>query len=217
MSQANAEPALPPAAPPAVLAEQFAKGEALPTPFRVRSAQPKDLLAIVHVLLASFYTPILTIQPPAQWLYWLMRIGIQEDIKTRLKLPVSQYACLVATQVHPDSALAGAVIGTAEISQRPCERWQLFPPKRAYLSNLAIKPEYRRQGAAQQLLKTCDSIALGWGFHRIYLHVMADNLAAQALYAQAGYELYEVSNPVLSGLRIRPQRLLLMKQIDPSR
>lgn len=205
MSQANAEPALPSSIP----AERSL--------FRVRAAQPKDLVAIIHVLLASFYKPVLTIQPAAQWLYWLMRIGIQEDIKTRLKLPISQYACLVATQIDPDSAHSGAVIGTAEISQRPCERWQLFPPKRAYLSNLAVKPEYRRQGAAQQLLQTCDSIALSWGFHHIYLHVMADNPAAQALYAQAGYTVYEVSNPILSGLSVRPQRLLLAKQIGPSR
>ncbi len=199
MSQANAEPARPPA---------FRR-----SPFRIRAARPADLPQIVAVLLASFYAQA----QATQWLYWLMRIGIQEDIKTRLKTPAGQYACLVATTLHPESAQSEAVIGTIEISQRPCEAWQLFPPKRAYLSNLAITPAHRRQGAAQQLLLTCESTARSWGFHSLYLHVMADNPVALALYTQAGYQPCEVSNPILSGLGFRPQRLLLSKQVDPDR
>ncbi len=190
---------------------------ALPTPyqwqpFRIRSAQRQDLPQIVAVLLASFYPQALA----TQWLYWLMRIGIQEDIKTRLKTSTNQYACLVAIALESDSAQStGEVVGTAEVSQRPCETWRLFPPKRAYLSNLAIAPNHRRQGAARQLLSTCENIALGWGFHRIYLHVMADNPAAQSLYRQAGYQSIAVSNPILSGLGLRPERLLLSKQLHP--
>lgn len=195
MSQANAEPALSPAD--------------RRSPFRIRAAQPKDLPAITGVLLASFYPQA----KATRWLYWLMRIGIQEDIKTRLRSPASQYTCLVTTTIQPESAQSGAVIGTIEISQRPCEAWQLFPTKRAYLSNLAISPAHRRQGAAHQLLLTTESIALSWGFHRIYLHVMADNPAAYALYIQAGYQPSEVSNPILSGLGLRPRRLLLSKQV----
>jgi ribosomal protein S18 acetylase RimI-like enzyme len=178
-------------------------------PFRIRSAQPKDLNQIVNVLLISFYASL----QANQWLYWILRIGIQEDIKVKLKSPAAQYACLVATTSHTDSAQAIAIIGTAEVSQRPCETWQLFPHKRAYLSNLAVSPVHRREGVAQQLLTTCESIALNWGFHRVYLHVMADNEAAQALYVQAGYQLCEVSNPIFSGLGLRPQRLLLSKQL----
>jgi ribosomal protein S18 acetylase RimI-like enzyme len=191
-------------------------------PFRIRAARPSDLTQIVHVLLISFYTQI----QATQWLYWILRLGIQEDIKVKIKSPTTQYACLVAITVQPDSAQADAadsapsdsapsdaVIGTAEVSQRPCETWQLFPRKRAYLSNLAVSPAHRRAGAAQQLLSTCENIALSWGFHNVYLHVMADNAAAQALYSQAGYQLCEVSNPILSGLGLRPQRLLLSKQM----
>ena len=198
MSQANAEPALPTA---------FRQSS-----LRIRAARPTDIAEIVAVLLASFYAQA----QATQWLYWIMRIGIQEDIKTRLKTPVGQYACLVATTLHPESAQSEAVIGTVEISQRPCEAWQLFPSKRAYLSNLAVTPTHRRQGAAQQLLLTCESIACSWGFHYLYLHVMADNPVAQALYTQAGYRPCEVSNPILSGLGLRPQRLLLSKQVKSS-
>ncbi|MGB3292321.1 MAG: GNAT family N-acetyltransferase [Phormidesmis sp.] len=199
MSQANAEPALP-------LTSRR-------SPFRIRAARPTDLSQLVAVLLASFYAQA----QATQWLYWLMRIGIQEDIKTRLKTPAGQYACLVATTLHPESAQSEAVIGTVEISQRPCESWQLFPSKRAYLSNLAVTPAHRRQGTAGQLLLTCESIARNWGFHHLYLHVMADNSVARALYTQAGYRPCEVSNPILSGLGFRPQRLLLSKQVNPDR
>ena len=179
-------------------------------PFRIRSAQRKDLPQIVTVLLASFYPGA----QATQWLYWLMRVGIKEDIKTRLKTPANQYACLVALVLDADTAQStGDIVGTAEISQRPCEAWQVFPPKRAYLSNLAIDPGYRRRGVANQLLSTCETIALSWRYHRIYLHVMANNSAAQALYSQAGYQPCEVSNPVLSKLGLRPERLLLSKQL----
>ncbi|MGB3299869.1 MAG: GNAT family N-acetyltransferase [Phormidesmis sp.] len=178
--------------------------------FRIRAAQPKDLAQIVTVLLTSFYAQA----KATHWLYWLLRMGIQEDIRVKIKSPAGQYACVVATTLHPTSAQSGAVIGTAEVSQRPCETWQLFPPKRAYLSNLAIDPAYRREGVAQQLIATCESVALSWGFHSVYLHVMADNVAAQALYARAGYQQREVSNPVLSRLGIRTQRLLLSKRVS---
>lgn len=197
MSSANAERAV-----PALYQRQ---------PFRIRAGGRQDLPKIVSVLLASFYPR----SKATQWLYWLMRVGIQEDIKTRMKTPADQYACLVAVALEAQSALSTSeIVGTAEISQRPCESWTFFPPRRAYLSNLAIAPRFRRQGAAQQLLKTCESIALSWGFHRIYLHVMADNPAARALYTQAGYQLCEVSNPILSNLGIRPERLLLSKQLQ---
>ncbi|NJM96735.1 MAG: GNAT family N-acetyltransferase [Phormidesmis sp. RL_2_1] len=208
MSQANAERASPqPAQPSTSLSYQ-------PQICRVRAARPQDLAEIVSVLITSFYALTPTVPWLNHWLYWVLRIGIQEDIKTRLKLPASQYTCLVATQHPTEQAQSSVVVGTAEISQRPCEVWQWFPPNRAYLSNLAIAPAHRRQGAAQQLLSACENIALDWGFDHIYLHVMSDNAAAQALYHRAGYRCCEVSNPIVSSLGWRPQRLLLVKQIS---
>ena len=178
--------------------------------FRIRAAQPKDLSQIVTVLLNSFYMQA----KATQWLYWILRIGIQEDVKAKIKLSAEQYACLVATTLHPESGRTDKVIGTAEISQRPCETWQIFPPQRAYLSNLAVSPDYRKQGAAKQLITTCEAIASRWGFRHLYLHVMADNSAAKHLYEQMGYQRCEVSNPILSTLGLRPQRLLLSKRLS---
>ncbi|PZO22056.1 MAG: GNAT family N-acetyltransferase [Leptolyngbya foveolarum] len=182
-------------------------------PIRVRAARIEDLPQMIAVLLSSFYPQV----EATHWFYWLMRIGIREDIRTRLKTHSSQYACLVAAKVNSTASKklsAGTVIGTIEISQRPCETWRFFPPRRAYLSNLAIDSTYRRQGAAKQLLHTCESVALQWGFDRVYLHVMADNQAARSLYTQAGYQPCEVSNPILAGLGLRPERLLLSKRLQ---
>ena len=217
MSQANAERRLSPSAITSY--GRFSsnskplKDTDIQPHFRVRAAQIKDLEQIVSVLLNSFYTQA----KATQWLYWILRLGIQEDIKAKLKAPANQYACLVATTLHPNSAHSDRIIGTAEISQRPCETWQFFPPQRAYLSNLAIAPHHRRKGGAQQLIATCETIALEWGFRHLYLHVMADNTAAKQLYEQAGYQIREVSNPVLSGLGLRPQRLLLAKRLPTQR
>ncbi|MEN8447639.1 MAG: hypothetical protein ABG776_21790, partial [Cyanobacteria bacterium J06555_13] len=109
MSLANAEPALP---------QDASIPDAPWQSFRIRSAHRRDLPQIVSVLLSSFY-PKTQATP---WLYWLLRVGIQEDIKARLKTPAIQYACLVADLVEPASAQStGKIVGTAEISQRPCE------------------------------------------------------------------------------------------------
>jgi len=207
MSQANAERRFSPAPVPSH--SRFSSAERRPSCFCVRAAQAKDLSEIVTVLLNSFYAQA----KATQWLYWILRIGIHEDTKAKIRTPSEQYVCLVATTRPLDSAQSGQVIGTAEISQRPCETWQFFPPHRAYLSNLAISPTHRRQGAAQQLILTCETIALGWGFRHAYLHVMADNVAAKRLYEQLGYQPCEVSNPVLSMFGLRPQRLLMSKRI----
>lgn len=223
MSATNGEPAMP-----------LKGGASRPNLIRVRTARSEDIPRIVTLLLSSFYPHLGT----THWFYWLMRIGIGEDIKTRLRTNSDRYACLVAVghnswtcpsknreqttaqdkptsliRSHP-TADATSIVGTVEISQRPCETWRFFPPQRAYLSNLAIDPAYRRKGAAKQLLHTCESVALQWGFHHVYLHVMADNEVAQALYEQAGYEPCEVSNPILASLGIRPERLLLSKRLS---
>ena len=223
MPATNGEPAMP------------LKGNASrPNLIRVRTARSEDIPRIVTLLLASFYPHLNT----THWFYWLMRIGIREDIRTRLRTNSDRYACLVAVghdsrtypsknteqttvQARQPSPVSSApivgnipIVGTVEISLRPCETWRFFPPQRAYLSNLAIDPTYRRKGTAKQLLHTCENVAIQWGFHRIYLHVMANNKAAQALYEQAGYEPCEVSNPILASLGISPERLLLSKRLS---
>ncbi|MEO1182805.1 MAG: hypothetical protein AAFX51_18650, partial [Cyanobacteria bacterium J06636_28] len=76
------------------------RAHTLPQDYRLRSAHPADLSQLGELLLTSFYPE----RPFRRWLYPLMRLGIQEDIKMRLKMPASQYVCLVATLVDAQSA-----------------------------------------------------------------------------------------------------------------
>ncbi|HAJ37641.1 MAG TPA: GNAT family N-acetyltransferase [Chloroflexi bacterium] len=54
--------------------------------------------------------------------------------------------------------------------------------------SMATLPAYRRQGAARAILRTLAVWAQLYAAQHAYLQVMAHNIAAQALYASAGFE-----------------------------
>lgn len=56
-----------------------------------------------------------------------------------------------------------------------------------YITNVAVRPEYRRQGVASQLLDVFARFARGRGLAFLTLEVRATNAAARALYAKHGY------------------------------
>ncbi|MBT9313278.1 GNAT family N-acetyltransferase [Leptothoe kymatousa] len=153
----------------------------LPPDYVLRLARPQDLPQLVELLLTSFY--------PENYLnrllYPLMRLGIQEDIKRRLKGSFHQYACLVI--VHA-SATGGVIVGTVEMSLRS-NVWQPLQPRRPYIANVAVDYRHRRSGLAQQMLRACEFISQTWGLRHIYLHVSTDNPSAIALYQKVGYQL----------------------------
>ncbi|KUK40087.1 MAG: [ribosomal protein S18]-alanine N-acetyltransferase [Synergistaceae bacterium] len=53
--------------------------------------------------------------------------------------------------------------------------------------NLAVLPEYRRQGVASQLLLAMEEMAKLWGCKEMALEVRESNYGAQALYARFGF------------------------------
>lgn len=174
---------------------------------KIRTAQPKDLKELVEVLSRSFYTPqttILGIQP-------LLRLGITEDVRGRLRSDKPNYRCLVAC-LTPTTfpAATGTLVGTVELALRN----QMMAKQIPYISNLAVVPEYRRQGIARQLLLRCERIALEWGFKELSLHVLENNLAAQQLYFSNGYQLQKIEHSLSSWLFKQPKRLFLAKQIE---
>lgn len=57
----------------------------------------------------------------------------------------------------------------------------------AYLSNIAVKPVFRRKGVGELLLRRCAVVAADRGALRIVLDVRKSNFAAIALYKKAGY------------------------------
>jgi len=56
-----------------------------------------------------------------------------------------------------------------------------------YITNVAVRPEYRRQGVASQLLDVFARFAQGRALAFLTLEVRASNAAARALYAKHGY------------------------------
>lgn len=77
-----------------------------------------------------------------------------------------------------------------------CAEWRdvmcgfsAFSRKRRTLRimNLAVLPEYRRQGVASQLLIAIEEMARLWGCKEMTLEVRESNYGAQALYARFGF------------------------------
>jgi ribosomal protein S18 acetylase RimI-like enzyme len=179
---------------------------------QIRPAEPGDLASLADLLADSFHSR----RGWWRWLFPLLRAGIYEDLRTRLQSQRDLCLCLVATSVsgRPTSPSASLpeVIGTVEIAGRAPFPWfglRHYP----YISNLAVRSDYRRRGVALQLLAACEQIARQWDGSALYLHVLADNGAARRLYDRAGFlPDGRLRSGQLTSWQ-RPARLLLRKPL----
>ena len=165
----------------------------------IRSAEEKDLKNLTSVLLRSFH-------PDSGWFYPILRLGVYEDLKSRLYYKLPYYKCLVAI----GGGLEEAVVGTIEIALRPVS---FFGDCLPYISNLAVSETYRRQGVADSLLGRCEQIVQQWGFKEIWLHVLDDNQAAQHLYLKRGYKIEKIEADFRNIIFNQPKKLLLVKKL----
>lgn len=175
----------------------------------VRTARPNDLKRVAEVLALCFHPP----EGILFWMYPLFKLGVYEDLRTRARSASPHYQCLVASKQVLTSASTNEqeeILGTVEISLR-CE-WPTTPHT-AYISNLAVSPNCRRQGIARKLLSKCEQIAREWGFEELYLHVLEDNHVAKQLYLNSGYQLYKIEFSINSWLFRSPKRLCLIKKL----
>ncbi len=148
-----------------------------------------------------------------RWLFPLMRLGIYEDMRQRLRSQLaSGYVCLVAG-LEP-SAGHSHLVGTVEIALRSTSPFQIHNAYYPYLSNLAVHPEYRRQGVAKRLLGACEDWTIGQGVQDIYLHVLESNHEAKQLYFKSGYQVIRADPLWCCWLLKRPRRLLLHKHLE---
>ena len=173
----------------------------------IRSVADQDLLKVAQLLCESFYPP------SSQWRWALpvLRVGIYQDLRTRLMTQSPKHSCFVAVMTHPrQNGQPGQekIVGTVEVALRSL--WLVRRPV-PYLSNLAVAPNYRRQGIAQNLLLACEQVAITWKADFLYLNVLKTNSAAQRLYTKAGY-CPELKSP---WPRLgRSKRLLLRMQLS---
>jgi ribosomal protein S18 acetylase RimI-like enzyme len=169
----------------------------------IRPAQINDLSGLAEILAYGFYDfPQLL-----SWVYPLLRLSIYEDLRSRLRSHPPLYCCLVATfrGVEP--------LGTLEIAVRSSTWWST-DMNYAYVSNLAVKNCYRRQGIGRKLLAKSEQIAQNWGYQEIRLHVLDKNLSAKQLYFCSGYQLERKESDWNGFLLNNSQRLLLTKQLS---
>jgi ribosomal protein S18 acetylase RimI-like enzyme len=197
------------------------KDRATPHPWpspHIRAANLEDLEELTEVLASSFYDHTGWFA----WLYPILKLGIKEDLKQRLKTDRSRYACLavVAPAAVGSHSLAEAplakdiIVGTVEISQRQSWPWQPTSSQYAYISNLAVAQAHRRQGWAAQLLVACEALAATWQLDHLYLHVMEDNPGARRLYRRAGFEVFHHEETLAVWLGLQTRRLLLYKAVE---
>lgn len=175
-------------------------------PVVVQLAQRADLEAAAVVITEGFH-------PPGDWLAWCSPfVGwmIWQDLRQRVEGNDQQYICLVAKSGLGQSTSSSQVVGVVEVALRsPLVGQQ---PRFAYISNLAVLPDYQRQGVGQKLLLACEEYVVSWGLSELYLHVLESNRPARRLYNKIGYRLQIVDNFWFGMLLGQPKRLLLHKQ-----
>ncbi len=88
-------------------------------------------------------------------------------------------------------------------------------PDEAYVEELVVREDRRREGVGSALLAACEAAADGSGKHRVTLWVAEHNAAAVALYEARGYRLRR-RRATLRGRVVfgAPASLLLEKPLD---
>jgi ribosomal protein S18 acetylase RimI-like enzyme len=166
--------------PPVVLHEQFTT-RAVGT-VTVRTLEQADIIQAANVIGDSFQIGAAF----GRWLMPLFKLGIREDLYSRWREQDPQRAlALVASINHTKTQ----VVGTIEVTNRGTLYHASLAKRYPYIANLAVDDSYRSLGIGRQLISQCESIAREWGFSYIYLHVMAENSAANHLYTKLGFEV----------------------------
>lgn len=173
---------------------------------QIRPANLQDVDRLTDVLTASFYNA----DGWRQLVYPFICLGIQEDLRQRLRANSPHYTCLAAVMT---SAGETNLAGTIEIALRSPWPWQ--GDRHGYISNLAVGQGFRRRGIATALLKSCEQVARQWQIGELRLHVMEDNPAARALYRDAGFLILQAEDSPASWIGLQARRLLLRKVIRP--
>lgn len=181
----------------------------------IQLAAMADTKTISSVLAKSFYD----FPEYAHWIYPFLQFTINEDLRYRLRSHSPMYSCLVAkltetAETGSSQTQSEAVtVGTVELTLRSGSFWS-NEPQYPYISNLAVKQDYRRLGVGSQLLARCEQIALDWGYTEIRLHVLDNNQSAKQLYCHNGYQIAQIESSWGNMWLDRSPRLLLKKQIS---
>ena len=89
---------------------------------------------------------------------------------------------------HLENECAATVVAQGEDGSVMGYAGLLVVLDEGYITNVAVRPEYRRQGVASQLLQVFERFARSNDLAFLTLEVRDTNAPARALYAKHGYE-----------------------------
>lgn len=188
--------------PNSLKSEKNSSSQSSPT---IRKAQLQDIRGLAEVLIQSFH-------PQQGWLSLiqpLLKLGVYEDLRSRLRTAAPYYCCLVALEVvETSTGQQEKVIGTIELTVKTS-----FNTHYPYISNLAVIHSHRRKGIARNLLLKCEQITKEWGYQTLSLHVLDNNYPAKKLYLSHGYQLSETDLNWPNWFFRQRRRLLLQKTL----
>ncbi|MFN5856588.1 MAG: GNAT family N-acetyltransferase [Pseudanabaenaceae cyanobacterium] len=155
-------------------------------------------------------------------LWRLMRWGIVLDLQHRLREDSPHHAWLVVVSAaDPQRPLATleiclrsgvTYVGSGQSLWTEILGGFWLPRSQyPYVFNVAVHPQFRRRGAARQLLQAAEQAVRGWGYGRIIMHVLDSNHGARHLYGEQGYQVVGVEGRLWSWLCQSPQKLVLQK------
>ncbi|KAJ8476313.1 hypothetical protein OPV22_020040 [Ensete ventricosum] len=125
--------------------------------------------------------------------------------------------CIVVVRKQEENikrTVMKSIVGTLDLSIRhllcgetiPGERmkppassniYQTERPRYAYIANLCVAKHARRQGIATNMLTLAIEVAASYGTNQIFVDVHRDNIRAQKLYEQMGFQMVEQAVPRL--------------------
>jgi ribosomal protein S18 acetylase RimI-like enzyme len=177
--------------------------------FQIRQCTPADLTGVAQIIAESFHSR----HGIWGWAFPLLRLGIYEDLRHRLANSAPHHVCLVA--IDTSDRASPNLVATVELSVRNSDSYVYAGTRKsfAYLSNLAVAPQYRRQGAAYTLLTKCEKVTREWGFKDLYLHVLENNHQARQLYFKLGYRMHQIDSNWNTFFFRHSRQILLYKHL----
>jgi ribosomal protein S18 acetylase RimI-like enzyme len=174
----------------------------------------------------------LRLKADAQWAEMERRVGSSDaapsNITTLIAVAPSdgggpdllaQLADKSTALPRPDGEPANVVVATLDLNQGPnLPAEELIGQRpaggnakreRAYLSNVCVLGAARRQGIAQVLIRDAAARAAVAGVTSLYVHVVADNVAARRLYEAERFQVEQEEGEDMARKLNRPRRLLL--------
>jgi GNAT superfamily N-acetyltransferase len=178
-----------------------------PVPYSVRPATTADINSLAKLLVFGFYAEV-NQSILSSWLYPLLCWSIRLDLASKLTEKSVDSICLVAADQNSKQAIA-----TIELHFRKIGSFWSTSVKSAYLSSLAVDPNFRRNGIASLLIENAEIIAKEKGYVEMYLHVIKENKPARQLYQKLNYCLSKSESNFATRLLGFPNRLLLHKYL----